>query len=87
MNLQALTSIRDLAWLYAAGPLLLIAALLLTARLKAPQWRRLPDAFRALREPGNAGEGAPPGLATALAARCQTCPQNELKPSQAMARG
>jgi len=68
MNLEALTSIRDLAWLYAAGPLLLIAALLLTARLKAPQWRRLPDAFRAIREPGEGTEGAAPGLAAALAA-------------------
>ncbi|MBO6940849.1 MAG: hypothetical protein JJ863_38090 [Deltaproteobacteria bacterium] len=67
MNLEALTSIRDLAWLYAAGPLLLIAALLLTARLKAPQWRRLPDAFRALRTPGEE-EGTAPGLAAALAA-------------------
>lgn len=68
MNLEALTSIRDLTWLYAAGPLLLIAALLLTLRLKAPQWRRLPDAFRALREPGGAKEGTSPGLAAALAA-------------------
>lgn len=68
MNLEALTSIRDLAWLYAAGPLLLIAALLLTVRLKGVQWRRLPDAFRALREPTGPKEGTAPGLASALAA-------------------
>lgn len=68
MNLEALTQIRDLTWLYAAGPLLSIAALLLTVRLKAPQWRRLPDAFRAIREPGAGDNGAAPGLAAALAA-------------------
>ncbi|MAQ14810.1 MAG: hypothetical protein CMN30_08440 [Sandaracinus sp.] len=68
MNLEALTSIRDAAWLYVAGPLLLLAALALTVRLRAPQFRRLGDAFRGLRAPGE-GEGATaPGLATALAA-------------------
>ena len=64
MDLQTLTSIRDGLWLYLAGPLLLIAALALSVRLRGPQFRRLPDAFRTLRKPGS-GEGT---TAPALAA-------------------
>ena len=68
MNLEALTSIRDVAWLYVAGPLLILAALVLSFRLRAPQWRRLPDAFRGLRAAGTTEGSAAPGLAAGLSA-------------------
>ncbi|MEM9067021.1 MAG: hypothetical protein AAGE52_00905 [Myxococcota bacterium] len=65
MDLQALESVRDQVWLFAACVLGLVA-LLLTIRLKAPQWRLLGRGFRALRAP--AKEGSAPGIVTTLAA-------------------
>lgn len=59
---------RDQVWLYAAAPLLALAALVLTIRLRAPQWRRLVAGFRAVRSsPSTQGDGPPAGLVTVIA--------------------
>ncbi|HJL21621.1 MAG TPA: hypothetical protein RMH80_05275, partial [Polyangiaceae bacterium LLY-WYZ-15_(1-7)] len=69
MDPDALFSARDQLWFYLAAPVLALAALVLTVRLRAPQWRLLGKAFRGLRLRGGKDEAHPvaPGLATALA--------------------
>lgn len=65
MDPVALADAHEPLWYYAVTPLLALTALVLTVRLRAPQWRRLPDAIRALRGPN---EGLTPlpsfGLST-----------------------
>ncbi|MCB9633077.1 MAG: sodium:alanine symporter family protein [Sandaracinus sp.] len=65
MDPVALADAREPLWYYGVTPLVALAAIVLTARLRAPQWRRLPDAIRALR---GSGEGMTPlsslGLST-----------------------
>lgn len=59
MDLSALLRIRDFAWLYAALPLVGIAGLAFTLRLKGLQWRALPKAIRDLRSgSGKAAAGS-----------------------------
>lgn len=71
MDVFAVVKIARLLWMYAAGPLLLVAAIVLTIRLKGPQFRKLGAAFKALRSRGD-GEGmTSPGLTTALASAGQ----------------
>ncbi len=53
MDPVALADAREPLWYYGVTPLVALTALVLTARLRAPQWRRLPDAVRALRGPGD----------------------------------
>lgn len=67
--MDALLEIRDASWLYVAGPLLLLCAVVLTIRLRAPQLTKLGLAFRAVREHDEdaAGDTAP-GLSTVLGA-------------------
>ncbi|MCU0671518.1 MAG: alanine:cation symporter family protein [Myxococcota bacterium] len=65
MDPVALADAHEPLWYYLVTPLLVLTALVLTVRLRAPQWRRLPDAIRALRGPS---EGITPlpafGLST-----------------------
>ncbi len=51
-------------WLYLAAPLAVLAFLVTSVRLRVPQWRLLPKAFKAARAP--AKKGLAPGLATTL---------------------
>ncbi len=61
MPSEDLTELLTSLWMYAAGPLVGFAALLLTVRLKLPQILHLPAAFRALHEddPGAPGSAHP----------------------------
>jgi len=63
MSSEQLSELINLLWMYAAGPLAGIAALLLTVRLKLPQLLQLPAAFRAMRDhdPKAAGSVHPAG--------------------------
>ncbi len=65
MDLQALQEARDLVWLYLAGPTLGLVGLILTVRLRAPQWRLLGRGLKALRARPRPNTLAP-GLATVL---------------------
>ncbi len=64
-----LSTIRDAAWLWVAGPLLGVAGVWLTFRLAAPQVVRLAAGFRALsaHDPDTDGD-VPPAAGTWLAA-------------------
>lgn len=62
--MDTLLQLRDQLWFYLAGPALALAALVLTVRLRAPQFRLLPSAFRALRTRNGDDPGTlAPGLA------------------------
>ncbi|MEO0326561.1 MAG: hypothetical protein AAF447_26680, partial [Myxococcota bacterium] len=63
MPLDTLDSLRDSLWLWVALPALALAALALTLRGRAPQWRRFPAGLRALRA---SGDGVAPGLSGSL---------------------
>jgi len=65
MDFQALQTFGEDLWLYFAGPLLLIAFLVTTVRLRAPQWRLLRHGAKALRT--RPKKGLAPGLTTILA--------------------
>jgi len=69
MNPEELTEAASAVWIYAAGPAVAIAAIVLTVRLRLPQVLGLPAAFRALREedPGAAGQ-VHPATSVALSA-------------------
>ncbi len=69
MNPDVLAQFRDQLWLFVAGPALGLCALVLTVRLKAPQFRLLREGFRKLRTrlPKDADpEHVAPGLALVL---------------------
>ncbi|MBX3250464.1 MAG: hypothetical protein KF901_25030 [Myxococcales bacterium] len=65
MDPVALADLREPLWYYVVTPILGLAALVLTIRLRAPQWRRFADGVRAVR--GGGGEGVSPGQAATLA--------------------
>lgn len=69
MNPEELTQTASAVWMYAAGPAVAIAAIVLTVRLRLPQVLGLPAAFRALREedPGAPGQ-VHPATSVALSA-------------------
>ncbi|MFT5357346.1 MAG: AGCS family alanine or glycine:cation symporter [Polyangiales bacterium] len=71
MDVFAVVKIARLLWMYAAGPLLLVAAVVLTVRLKAPQFRKLGAGFRALKSRGEGDGMTSPGLTAALASAGQ----------------
>lgn len=66
MTFDWLLWIRDGLWLYLAAPLLLLAGLWLSLRLKFPQVTQFASAVRALRSKQNEGDGAMPAAATAM---------------------
>ncbi|MEM6957961.1 MAG: alanine:cation symporter family protein, partial [Myxococcota bacterium] len=71
MDVFVVTEIMQALWLYLAAPLLLLAGIVFTVQLRAPQFRRLPDAFRALRRSALSGPAGgdgmvAPGLSAAL---------------------
>lgn len=65
MDPVVLADLREPLWYYVVTPILGLAALVLTIRLRAPQWRRFADGLRAVR--GGGGEGVSPGQAATLA--------------------
>lgn len=64
MDFQALQSFGEDAWLYLAAPLALVAFLVLSVRLRAPQWRLLKHGAKTLR--ARPKKGLAPGLTTVL---------------------
>ncbi len=65
-----LATIHEALWLYLTAPIIVLSAIYVTVRLRAPQITRIGQAFRALREtdpeaPGDVPSGTPAILATA----------------------
>lgn len=69
MDLNALSQDLELLWIWVVAPLLLMAAIVLTVRLRAPQLLQVGQALRALRahDPGAPGT-VPPATAVVLSA-------------------
>lgn len=69
MNPTALEPILEILWIWVAGPLALVASIVLTIRLGVPQLRKIGEAFRALRAEDERAEGdVHPATATILSA-------------------
>ncbi len=69
MDPSRLDPVLEVIWLWATGPLTLVASILLTVRLGLPQITKLGAAFRAVREvDAGAGGSIHPGAATLLSA-------------------
>ena len=67
MDLTSLISLRELVWLWIAAPAVLLAGVVLTIRMRAPQLTRLRAAFQALGAEDVATDGTmPPAAAAAL---------------------
>lgn len=67
MDLHALESLRDLEWLWLVAPAVLLAGVVLTLRLRAPQFTRLKAAWQGLGADDGTTEGTlPPAAAAAL---------------------
>ena len=67
MDLHALISLRELVWLWIVAPTVLLAGVVLTLRLRAPQFTRLKAAFQGLGAEDASTPGTmPPAAAAAL---------------------
>ena len=68
MDPQPLYPILETVWIWIAAPLTVVAAIVLTVRLKLPQILGLPAAFRALRQHDEGAEGTvPPATSVVMA--------------------
>jgi Na+/alanine symporter len=69
MDPNALTRDVELLWIWVAAPLVVVASLVLSVRLRAPQLLQLPEAFRALRAHDPTASGSvPPATSVVLSA-------------------
>jgi AGCS family alanine or glycine:cation symporter len=69
MDLNALTRDVELLWIAVAAPLVLVATIVLSVRLRAPQVLQLREAFRALRAHDPTASGTvPPATSVVLSA-------------------